>query len=78
MKNKLSHLNDHLFAALERLNDESLKTEQLDKEIARCKAITNVSEQIILNARLVLDAQKAIGERIIEKAPDVMGLEPSK
>ena len=62
MKNKLTDLNDHLFEQLERLNDEDLTEEQLDKEILRSKAITNVAKPIIDNAQLLLDAQKHLDE----------------
>ena len=34
-KNKLSDLNDHLFAAIERLNDEDLTSDQLEIETKR-------------------------------------------
>ena len=60
MKNKLTDLNEHLFAQLERLGDESLDSEKLKDEIARSKAITAVSSQIVNNARLALDAQIAV------------------
>lgn len=58
MKNKLIDLNDHLFAQLERLGDEGLEQEQLEKEIDRSRAITSVSKEIVSNARLALDAEK--------------------
>lgn len=58
MKNGLSDLNNHLFAQLERLGDETLKGEELEKEIKRSKAITAVSTEIVSNANLVLDAAK--------------------
>ena len=58
MKNKIQDLNDHLFAQLERLNDEDLTQEQLEKEIQRSKAVTAVSNQIINNAKLALDATR--------------------
>ena len=58
MKNKIQDLNDHLFAQLERLNDEDLTQEELEKEIQRSKAVTAVSNQIINNAKLALDATR--------------------
>ena len=62
MKNKLTDLNDHLFAQLERLNDEDLSDDQLNKEIQRSKALTDVAKPIIANAQLILDAQKHLDE----------------
>lgn len=58
MRNKLTDLNDHLFAQLERLSDEDLSDEQLEKEIERSKAVTDISKSIISNASLRLDAMK--------------------
>lgn len=52
MKNTLSDLNNHLFEQLERLNDEDLTEEQLDKELRRAEGMTKVSEQIIRNGEL--------------------------
>jgi len=58
MKNKLTDLNNHLFEALERLNDDDLKAEELEQEIKRSKAIATVAGQLVASASLVLDAQK--------------------
>ncbi|WP_428242997.1 hypothetical protein [Gynuella sp.] len=58
MKNKLSDLNNHLFAQLERLSDESLKGEELEREINRSNAVTTVSREIISNANTVLKAEQ--------------------
>lgn len=74
MKNKLVHLNNHLFAAIERLNDEDLKDEALRSEIARAKAISNVATQIIANARLAVQAMEAISMNMIRKPPEMLGI----
>lgn len=58
MRNTLGDLNNHLFAQLERLNDEELTGEELKEEITRAKALTSVSSQIIANASIVLEAKK--------------------
>jgi transketolase C-terminal domain/subunit len=59
MKNKLSDLNNHLFAEIERLGDEDLKGEELAREIGRAKAVCDVAATIVANGRLVLDAARA-------------------
>ena len=77
MKNKLTDLNDHLFAQLERLGDESLDSERLKDEIARSKAITAVSSQIVNNARLALDAQIAVRDlQLGNRLPSMLEAKP--
>jgi hypothetical protein len=56
MKNKMTDLNDHLFAQLERLGDEDLTTEQIEQEAKRAGAIVDVADQIIRNAEVQLKA----------------------
>lgn len=60
MKNKLTDLNNHLFAQLERLSDEELTDDQLKKEVERSRAISSISKDIVSNGRLALDVQKAV------------------
>lgn len=75
MKNKLTDLNDHLFAQLERLGDESLEGERLDCELARTKAVASVAREIIANAKTVLDAQKAFCDRLIANPAPLLGVD---
>ena len=67
MKNKLSDLNNHLFAQLERLSEESLKDDKLSEEIIRAKAVTDVAKNIIENGKLMLNATIAQKEWSIGK-----------
>ena len=53
-KNTLSDLNNHLFAQLERLGDEEITQEDLNKEIERTKAINGIAKNIIDNAKTAL------------------------
>jgi len=75
VKNKLIDLNNHLFAQLERLGVEGLKGEDLLDEIERSKAITVVSREVVNNARLALDAQKALGDGLIKSTPAMIGID---
>jgi hypothetical protein len=75
MKNKLTDLNDHLFAQLERLSDEQLTPEQVDKEAKRGKAIVAVADQIVKNASLQVQAARLVSEKgaIRPHLPSVLG-----
>lgn len=76
MKNRFSDLNNHLFEQIERLSDEGLTGDALREEIERGKAITGVATQIILNGKLVLEAQKALSDGMIrtKKSPFMLGM----
>ena len=72
MKNKLADLNNHLFAQLERLSEESLTPEQIEQESTRTDAIVSIAEQIVRNADLQLKAATIIanhGDRFIPMLP---------
>ena len=72
-KNKLIHLNDHLFEQIEKLNDDDLVGDRLVEEIGRSKAISGLAVNIIGNAKLALDAQLAIDDRLLKDAPPMLG-----
>lgn len=74
MKNKLIDLNNHMFEALERLNDGDLTEEQLKTEVIRSKAMGYVASQIIDNARLALKAQLAIDDGLTRTVPQMLGI----
>ena len=57
-KNKLTDLNDHLFAQMERLSEEGQSTEQIEQEVKRSEAIVAISDQIIKNAALHVQVAK--------------------
>lgn len=76
MKNKLADLNDHLFAQLERLSDESLTAEQIDKEATRGAVMVAVADQILRSASLQVTAAKLVaahGDRVAQRLPQFGG-----
>lgn len=62
MKNSLHDLNNYLFESLERINDDDLTDEELEKEIKRSEAVTKVASTIINNAEVQLKALKYADE----------------
>lgn len=56
MNNNLTALNNYLFETLERLTDDSLSEEEMQREITRSHAVTSVAETIIHNGELSLKA----------------------
>ncbi|MFD1913834.1 hypothetical protein [Halodurantibacterium flavum] len=76
MKNKLSDLNNHLFAQLERLAQEDLTADQVEHEAKRAEAIVSVADQITRNAELQLKAAKLFadhGQQILPMLPQIGG-----
>lgn len=71
-KNKLSHLDDHLFAALERLGEENLSADQIDAESKRAEAVVKLADQVIENAKTKLVAAKLFGEH----GPNILPMLP--
>jgi hypothetical protein len=67
-KNKLSDLNDHLFAQIERLANEDLTPEKIEIEVKRGNAIVAVADQVLRHATLQVQAAKIMSDH---------GLDPS-
>lgn len=62
MKNTLGDLNNYLFETLERLMDDDLSEEQMQKEITRSQAVTAVAETVIRNGELALKTMQHLNE----------------
>lgn len=62
MKNTLVDLNNYLFEQLERLNDDTLSQEQLDRELRKTDSIVKVSEKIIQNGELAFKTMQHMDE----------------
>jgi hypothetical protein len=62
VKNTLTDLNNYLFEAIERINDDSLSEEALDKEIKRSEAVQKIAKTIIDSGSLALQAKKHLDE----------------
>lgn len=62
MQNTLSDLNNALFEAIERIQDDDLNDEQLGREIKRAEAVTKVAEVIVRNGELALKTMEHLNE----------------
>lgn len=61
MSGKISDLNEHLFAQLERLKGD-LTPEQVETEVARTGAIVSIAGQVTHGAELQIRAAKLFGQ----------------
>jgi len=62
MKNTLADLNNYLFETLERLTDDDMTEEDVQREITRSEAITKVAQTVIQNGELTLKAMRHVEE----------------
>lgn len=60
-RNKISDLRDHLFTALERIDDDSLSPEEIKNEVNKAKAVAQIGSVIINSAKVEIDYLKATG-----------------
>lgn len=76
-RNKLEDLNNHLFAQMERLNDEELTDEQLKQEVVRAKSVSSIASQIISNTRVAMDVVKMKHDMVSgkEEMPKLLTIE---
>lgn len=71
MQNTLTDLNNYLFEALERLYDDDLSDEELDRELKRADSIVKVSEKIIENGELAFKTIKHMDEYGYNRSRDL-------
>lgn len=76
-QNKMQDLHNHLFAQLERLDDDSLSAEDIEKEVQRTDAMCNVASQIINAGNLVVKAAKLNYDTTgaVTKLPEYLAIE---
>jgi hypothetical protein len=60
-RNGMNDLRDHLFASLERLDNDELTPEQLQDEVEKAQAVSNVANAIIQSAKIEVDFMKTTG-----------------
>lgn len=71
---KLSTLDDHLFAALDRLAAGGLSGDALTAEVQRAGAIVDVADQLIASNRTKIEAAKlfaAHGHQVLPMLPQI-------
>ena len=61
-RNKVTDLNNHLFAQLEKLGEDDISSENLEIEINRSKAIVSVAQAIIDSNRVTVEAMQVISK----------------
>ena len=59
---KLDDLNEYVFLSLDRITNDDLSDEDLDREIKRAASVTKIAQTIINNGNLALSAMHAVNE----------------
>lgn len=59
---KLDDLNEYLSLSLDRITNDDLSDEDLDREIKRAASVTKIAQTIINNGNLALSAMNAANE----------------
>lgn len=77
MKNKISDLRNHMFAALERLGNEDITPEELEKEIKRSQFISEIGKVIVESAKTEVMYAKLTGKGK-EESSEFLEDEPKK
>ena len=62
MKNTLTALNNYLFEALEKINDDELTDDEFEKEAKKSEMKMKIAETIIKNANTQLNVMKHMDE----------------
>lgn len=63
MENTLNDLNNYLFESIERLNDDSLSDEELQKELLKADATSKIAKNIIDNGNLMIKSYEIYKEQ---------------
>lgn len=74
MKNSLADLNNHLFAQLERMRDESLSAEEIAAEVKRADAIVAIADQVTTISGQSLQAARLFaehGDKVLKMLPQI-------
>jgi hypothetical protein len=77
----LSELNKHLFAQLDRFDDENMTAEQIEAEAKRAEAMVQLADRITENAKVQLHAARLFAEHgagIVTYLPQIGKALPSK
>jgi len=68
----MQDLSNHLFAQLERLNDEDLSPDKMKQEVDKANAMAKVASVISQNAALELKAQQMVDDGLIQSKPKML------
>lgn len=63
-RNSMTDLSDHLFMAIERLEDDDMTDDELEREIRRGKAIASLATQVVNSGNVIIKAQQFQDNRL--------------